>query len=108
MPQGVRQSGKNLALGSADGTVRYWDVAGERVLWTLNAHNTPIWALALSPRGDYLATGSDDGQAKIWEVATQKVHRTLAKIGGVRALAFDGEGRRLVTGGRDGSVKVWS
>ena len=105
---GLTADGKNLALGSEDGTVRYWDVAGERVLWTLNAHHTPVWALALSPRGDYLATGSDDGQAKIWEVATQKEYRALAKIGGVRALAFDAQGKRLATGGRDGSVKVWN
>jgi WD40 repeat protein len=105
---GVSKDGKRLALGSEDGSVRYWDTANERVLWTLSAHSTPIWALALSPTGDYLATGSDDGYPKIWSVVTQKEHHTLPKMGGVRSLAFDAEGKRLLTGGRDGSVKVWN
>ncbi len=39
----VSKDGKNLAMGTDEGTVKYWDVAGEKVLWTLNAHKAPIW-----------------------------------------------------------------
>jgi serine/threonine protein kinase len=103
----VSADGKHLAAGADDGTVKYWDIAHERVAWTLPAHKTPIWALALARGGDYLATGSDDGDTKIWDVRTQNEVHTLPRIGGVRALAFDADGKRILTGGRDGSVKVW-
>jgi hypothetical protein len=104
----VSSDGQHLAAGADDGTVKYWDIAGDRVAWTLPAHKTPIWALALSPKGDLLATGSDDGVTKIWDVLTQDEVHTLPKIGGVRALAFDPDGKKILTGGRgDFSVKVW-
>ena len=102
----ISKDGTNLAMGNDDGTVKFWDIAAERVVWTLNAHRGPIWTLALSPTGDYLATGSDDGPGKIWDVRTQKEVHALAKTG-VRALAFDPEGKKLLAGGRNGTVKVW-
>jgi len=48
----VSKDGKNLAMGTDEGTVKFWDVAAEKVLWTLTAHKAPVWALALSPKGD--------------------------------------------------------
>jgi serine/threonine protein kinase len=103
----ISKDGKNLALGADDGTVKFWDIAAERVDWTLNAHRGPIWTLALSPQGDYLATGSDDGQAKIWNLKTQEEVRALAHTDGVRAVAFHPDGKKLLTGSRIGIVKVW-
>ena len=103
----ISKDGKNLALGADDGTVKFWDIAAERVDWTLNAHRGPIWTLALSAMGDYLATGSDDGQAKIWDLKTQEEVHALAHTDGVRAVAFHPDGKKLLTGSRIGIVKVW-
>ena len=103
----VSPDGKNLAMGTDEGTVKYWDIEAEKVLWTLKAQQTPIWSLALSPQGDRLATGSDDGQAIVWDVKTQKEHRSFSIGGGVRSVAFDPDGKKLLTGGRNGSVTVW-
>src|ERR1051325_9186842 len=52
----VSKDGKKLATGTNAGTVKFWDIAGEKVDWTIPAHEAPVWALALSPHGDYLAT----------------------------------------------------
>jgi hypothetical protein len=103
----VSKDGKKLAMGTNDGTVKFWDIGGEKVDWTIPAHKTPVWALALAPHGDYLATGSDDDRAILWDLKTQKELHGLANPGGTRAVAFDSEGKKLVTGGRNGSVKVW-
>jgi eukaryotic-like serine/threonine-protein kinase len=103
----VSKDGKNLAMGTDEGTVKYWDIAGEKVLWTLNAHKAPVWTLALSPQGNFLATGSDDGRAIVWDVNTQKEVHVFAHSGGVRTVAFDPAGKRLLTGVRNGTVKVW-
>lgn len=102
----VSSDGKHLAMGTTDdGRVKYWDIAGERVVWNLNAHKGTIWTLALSPQ--HLATASDDGPAKIWDLASRQLVFALDNSAGTRALAFDREGRRLLTGGRTGAVKVW-
>jgi tricorn protease-like protein len=103
----VSKDGKKLAMGTNAGTVKFWDVAGEKVDWTINAHETPVWALALSPYGDSMATGSDDAHTKLWNLKSQKELHGFANPGGTRAVAFDSDGKKLVTGGRNGSVKVW-
>jgi eukaryotic-like serine/threonine-protein kinase len=101
----VSADGKNLAMGADDGTVTFWDIAAEKVVWSRPAHKGTIWALALSP--EYFATGSDDGPAKIWDLSTQKERHVLKDSAGTRALAFDADGKRLLSGERSGKVKLW-
>ncbi len=101
----VSKDGKNLAMGTDDGTVKFWDIATATVDWTLKAHKGTIWSLALSPQ--YLATGSDDGPAKIWNLHTRQELHALGDAAGARSLAFDSEGKRLLVGERSGAVKVW-
>jgi eukaryotic-like serine/threonine-protein kinase len=103
----ISRDGKNLAMGNDDGTVKFWDIAAGKVLWTLPAHKAPVWTLALSPKEDYLATGSDDGNATIWNLKTQKQVQVLANPGGIRAVAFDPDGKKLLMGSRSGAVAVW-
>jgi hypothetical protein len=103
----ISKDGKNLVLGYDDGKVKLWDIAGEKIVWTLAAHKAPVWTLAISPQGDFIVTGSDDGRAVLWDVKTQKEVHTLANTAPVRAVAFDPDGKKLVTGGRNGAVKVW-
>ncbi len=101
----IAKDGKNLAMGNNDGTVKFWDIAEEKLNWSLDAHKDTIWALALSP--NYLATGSDDGPAKIWDLHTRNEIHELSGAGAARALAFDADGKRLLLGTRGGSVTVW-
>lgn len=56
--------GKVLAVGSEDGVVAAWDVAGARRLGSSQQHAGPVWALAAS-RGDgsLLASGAPSPQA---------------------------------------------
>jgi serine/threonine protein kinase/WD40 repeat protein len=101
----VSKDGKNLAMGTDDGTVKFWDIAAQKVDWAFKAHQGTIWSLALSPH--YLATGSDDGPAKIWDLSTRQERHELADSVGTRSLTFDPDEKRILAGGRNGSVKVW-
>ncbi|HVW01305.1 MAG TPA: serine/threonine-protein kinase, partial [Planctomycetaceae bacterium] len=47
----LSEDGQHMAIGADDGTVKYWDIPGEKVLFTLNAHKGPVWGLDLSPHG---------------------------------------------------------
>jgi serine/threonine protein kinase len=104
----LSRDGKYLAMGNDNGTVKFWDMAADKLLWELKAHNGPIWALALSPDGQYFATGSDDGNATIWNMKTREKAHVLPDSGSVRSMAFDREGKTLLTGDRKGKIKIWN
>jgi hypothetical protein len=97
-----------VVMAIDDGTLKFWDVRGEKVRATLNAHKGPIWGMALSPDGSLLATGSDDTTAKLWDFASRKELFTLRHTGGLRAVAFDPSGKTLATASRNGAVRLWN
>ena len=96
--------GKTLATGSADGTIRLWDVATQQMArsWPTNS---PVFDVAFSPDGKILASGNLDDTARLWDVAT------LRPIGNPLigySLAFSPDGKILATGGYDHIVRLWN
>jgi WD40 repeat protein len=89
-------------------------VLASHALLTIQAHNAPVWSVALSPDGKRLATASQDGMVKVWDVATGKQllalqvfsSSTLLK-GGVNGVAFSPDGKLLATGSDDAQVRLW-
>ena len=61
-PDGLR-----LFSGSADGSIRVWDLegAGDEVL-SMGGHLSYVFSVALSPDGHTLASGSGDGTVRLW------------------------------------------
>ena len=62
------KDGTRLATGSADHTVRIWDVADGSQLEKLD-HEETVSAVAFSPDATQLATVSADHRVRIWDVA---------------------------------------
>nr|WP_236142621.1 hypothetical protein [Nostoc sp. CMAA1605] len=54
-----------LASGSWDGTIKLWEVATGREIFTLN-HFNQVTCVAFSPDGNWLAAGDYSGNIKIW------------------------------------------
>jgi WD40 repeat protein len=100
--------GKTLATGSADGTVRLWDVASHQPITTLTGHTGAVTSVAFSPDGTTLATGGADGIVRLWNVATYRPIRALTSHDGrVNSVAFSPDGTTLATGSADGTVRLW-
>ncbi|PGH16513.1 mitochondrial division protein 1 [Polytolypa hystricis UAMH7299] len=121
--------GDTLISGSADKTLRQWDLVKGRCVQTLDV----LWAAAQAdtlssdsqwrPTGrlpnaeaDFvgalqcfdaaLACGTADGMVRLWDLRSGQVHRSLVgHTGPVTALQFDDV--HLVTGSVDRSIRIW-
>lgn len=118
--------GDTLVSGSADKTLRQWDLEKGRCVQTLDV----LWAAAQSSmddgkwrpkgavgtqEGDFvgalqcfdaaLACGTADGMVRLWDLRSGQVHRSLVgHTGPVTSLQFDDV--HLITGSLDRSIRV--
>ena len=68
--------GRWLATGSADTTVRLWDMHAPDPSadpLTLRGHAEEVTAVAFSPDGRWLATGSKDHTARLWSLSLDEL-----------------------------------
>ncbi|KAL8382542.1 hypothetical protein RB595_006358 [Gaeumannomyces hyphopodioides] len=122
--------GNTLVSGSADKTLRQWDLEKGRCVQTLDV----MWAAAQASSGasegntwrqttrsqadaaDFvgslqvfdaaLACGTADGMVRLWDLRSGQVHRSLVgHTGPVTCLQFDDV--HLVTGSLDRSIRIW-
>jgi TIR domain-containing protein/WD40 domain-containing protein len=63
----ISPDGQTLASGSADKTIKLWNLKTGDLLCTLTGHEDAIWSVAISPDGQALASGSYDKTIKQWE-----------------------------------------
>ncbi|KAI9750871.1 MAG: GMP synthase (glutamine-hydrolyzing) [Chaenotheca gracillima] len=123
--------GNTLVSGSADKTLRQWDLEKGRcvqtldVLWaaaqasaTLNSNDgqwrqtgrvpdaSADFVGALQCFDAALACGTADGMVRLWDLRSGQVHRSLVgHTGPVTCLQFDDV--HLVTGSLDRSIRIW-
>jgi tetratricopeptide (TPR) repeat protein len=100
--------GQRLASGSADQTVRIWDSATGKELFTLKGHAGWVTRVAFSPDGQRLASAGWDQTVKIWDSATGKELFALkGHAVAVAGVAFSPDGQRLASANEDGSIHLW-
>ena len=58
--------GKQVASGSADRTVRLWDVETGACIRTLEGHGRGVYSVGFRPDGKQLASGSFDRTVRLW------------------------------------------
>ncbi|KAK1358807.1 PP1/PP2A phosphatases pleiotropic regulator PRL1 [Heracleum sosnowskyi] len=97
-----------FCTGSADRTIKIWDLASGRLQHTLTGHIGQVRSLAVSNRQTYMFSAGDDKQVKCWDLEQNKVIRSFhGHLSGVYCMALHPTIDVLVTGGRDSVCRVW-
>ncbi|HBB30947.1 MAG TPA: protein kinase [Cyanobacteria bacterium UBA9273] len=106
------RDGRTLASGSADKTIKLWQLSMSWEIRTLGSwlskHTDAVRAVAFSPDSKMLASGSADKTIKLWDVRTGKeIHTLKGHSDEVYSVIFSPDGQTLVSGSRDRTIKLW-
>jgi len=102
--------GRLLASGSADGTVRIWDMrTGEEAMAPLRNGDVAVWAVAFASNGKSLVSGTDGGVVCVWNVLAAHISVTHLRghTGPVLSVAISPTGSHIASGSRDTTVRLW-
>jgi WD40 repeat protein len=108
--------GRTLASAGFDGTVRLWDLPGNKQIRSLNAngraHAQRVFFLPNGKRfvsGGDVVTGDRNGAIHVWETDSgQEVKGWRGPDAkGILALALSPDGTFALTGSRDKTGRVW-
>lgn len=97
-----------FCTGSADRTIKIWDLASGRLKLTLTGHIDQVRGLAVSTKHTYMFSAGDDKLVKCWDLEQNKAIRSYhGHLSGVYCLALHPTIDILLTGGRDSVCRVW-
>ena len=104
------QDGKMLASGSANGSVRVWDMETGIIFRTFYKHSRiSVLSVAFSQDGKMLASGCQVQGIRLYDIETGTV-RSLGHRGypAVNSVAFSPDAKTLAIGAADGTVRLWN
>uniref|UniRef100_A0A7E4VFX2 Target of rapamycin complex subunit lst8 n=1 Tax=Panagrellus redivivus TaxID=6233 RepID=A0A7E4VFX2_PANRE len=100
-----------LVTASHDDSIRYWDIAEERILETIVVKDSQINALAIAPNGNYILAGGYQN-VKLFDALhatnqNQALQTYAVHEKNVTSLGFTADAVAIFTGSDDGTARVW-
>ncbi len=100
--------GRRVASSAADKTIRVLDVAGGKVIRSLEGHTHHVLSVAWQDDGQTIASAAADQTVKIWNVETGEQRRTITGVSKeVTAVDFVQTSNQIVAACADGQVRLY-
>ena len=100
--------GKRALSGSADKTVKLWDVETGDLLRTFEGHSDDVLSVAFSSDGKKALSASKDKTLKLWDTEAGQLLKTLeGHADAVTSAALLADGEKALSGSRDKTIKLW-
>uniref|UniRef100_A0A8C8DJJ9 Pleiotropic regulator 1 n=1 Tax=Oryzias sinensis TaxID=183150 RepID=A0A8C8DJJ9_9TELE len=97
-----------FVTGSADRTIKIWDLASGKLKLSLTGHISTVRGVAVSSRSPYLFSCGEDKQVKCWDLEYNKVIRHYhGHLSAVYDLDLHPTIDVLMTCSRDATARVW-
>ena len=97
-----------LVSGSADCTLKIWELTTSRLIATLNGHSEPVSAVAITPDNRWIVSGSSDNTVKIWELSTGELISNLkGHSDSIYSVAISPDSQTIASGSWDNTIKFW-
>mmetsp|Transcript_13361 Transcript_13361/g.26162 ORF Transcript_13361/g.26162 Transcript_13361/m.26162 type:complete len:363 (+) Transcript_13361:25-1113(+) len=101
-------SGRLVATGSSDETIRLFDVVQLRDYSALYGHEGAVSCVEFY-KDSHMLSGAGDGRIIVWETSKWSKLATLAAHkGGVSSISIHPSGRVALSVGKDGYLKLWN
>jgi WD40 repeat protein len=104
----VSRNGRHAVSGSADRTLRRWEVSTGQCLRPLEGHRGAVTSVCCGRDGGLVLSGDTEGTLRLWEAATGRCLRTFEGHDDmVTSVALAPDERLALSGGVDGTVRLW-
>ena len=100
--------GRCAISGSGDGTLRVWDLEGNRSVRSFARHTGPIKAVAITPNGRRAVSASSDHTLRVWDLESGRSLRTLrGHRNPVSHITITSQGCRAISASSGRTLRVW-
>ncbi len=100
--------GSRLAVGSADNSIRIYEVGTGKEHLVIQQHADWVMSIAWSRDGAHLASASRDRTARVYATTNGDLETSYtAHQGPVLAVAFAEDDKRVCSAGRDKKIHLW-